>query len=286
VSNLDDQTIGAPGRPSDDLGLYLVRGSSDNGGVDTDGQADARRRIGAIFVEHGHITEEQLGLALQEQRATGQKLGEILVAKYGVSRLDLAGVLAERWKEDEAAAKDGSAPDPRVGPLGLAGARTPPSVGGLPSAMQAVEARLEGVTALGFTLKRTTDDLGERLAAVEALLAALTDALFELREQSAPPDRGSPQVKQPTSTVGTFATTGDLLHLLAQGPMRLAELRGAVPGLNEEVLHGAVAAGFVGVRATTLDGSAKKRDDEYFLTSAGASEIGEDPDGHPWPFRG
>src|SRR5262245_11850724 len=54
-----------------------------------------------MFVEKGLITEEQLERALELQRATGDRLGEIIVAEFGVERLDLADALAEQWAEYE-----------------------------------------------------------------------------------------------------------------------------------------------------------------------------------------
>jgi chromosome segregation ATPase len=57
--------------------------------------------IGTLFVEKGLITQEQLDLALEEQGNTGERLGEILVERFGVSRLDLASALAEQWAEYE-----------------------------------------------------------------------------------------------------------------------------------------------------------------------------------------
>ena len=57
--------------------------------------------IGALFVEKRLITQEQLEIALEEQRRTGERLGEILVERFGVSRLDLADALAEQWAEYE-----------------------------------------------------------------------------------------------------------------------------------------------------------------------------------------
>jgi DNA repair exonuclease SbcCD ATPase subunit len=67
--------------------------------VDT--SAVSARLIGAMFVEKGLITEEQLQSALEEQRAGGGRLGEILVERFGISRLDLASALAEQWAEYE-----------------------------------------------------------------------------------------------------------------------------------------------------------------------------------------
>jgi chromosome segregation ATPase len=66
-----------------------------------DTPAVSARLIGAIFVEKGLITDEQLEQALQQQESTGERLGEILVTQFGVSRLDLAGALAEQWAEYE-----------------------------------------------------------------------------------------------------------------------------------------------------------------------------------------
>src|SRR2546429_4419671 len=37
--------------------------------------------LGALLASRGHITEEQLQLALTEQKATGRPLGEIIVAR-------------------------------------------------------------------------------------------------------------------------------------------------------------------------------------------------------------
>ena len=70
-----------------------------------DQSAVSARLIGLMFVEKGLITEEQLEVALEKQRETGDRLGEILVNEFGVERLDLAGALAEQWAEYE---RDGS----------------------------------------------------------------------------------------------------------------------------------------------------------------------------------
>ena len=74
--------------------------------------AVSSRLIGAIFVERGLITDEQLEQALVDQAASGDRLGEILVQRYGVPRLELASALAEQWAELERP-RDGS--DNRAG---------------------------------------------------------------------------------------------------------------------------------------------------------------------------
>ena len=55
-----------------------------------------RRRIGDLFVEQGIINEQQLAEALDVQRNTGGRLGEILIELGFVTALDSARVLAAR----------------------------------------------------------------------------------------------------------------------------------------------------------------------------------------------
>lgn len=59
----------------------------------------ARRRLGDIVVERGHITEAQLQQALVHQSNSGAKLGEVLVELGFISRVALAGVISEQWDE-------------------------------------------------------------------------------------------------------------------------------------------------------------------------------------------
>jgi len=57
----------------------------------------AARLIGSLFVERGLASESQIALALEIQDETGQQLGEILVERVGVSRGEIATVIAEQW---------------------------------------------------------------------------------------------------------------------------------------------------------------------------------------------
>ena len=59
-----------------------------------------RRRIGDLFVEQGIIDDQQLAAALDVQRKTGGRLGEILIELGFVTSLDSARVLAERLGMD------------------------------------------------------------------------------------------------------------------------------------------------------------------------------------------
>ncbi len=63
------------------------------------------RLIGELFVERGLVTEAELEQALELQAAQGGKLGEILVAEFGVSRVELASALAQQWAEAERGAR-------------------------------------------------------------------------------------------------------------------------------------------------------------------------------------
>lgn len=58
--------------------------------------APARRRIGDLFVEQGIIDDQQLAEALDVQRRTSGRLGEILIDLGFVTSLDSARILAER----------------------------------------------------------------------------------------------------------------------------------------------------------------------------------------------
>jgi hypothetical protein len=57
------------------------------------------RLIGSVFVERGLLSESQIRVALEIQRESGQQLGQILVERFGVSRHELASVVAEQWAE-------------------------------------------------------------------------------------------------------------------------------------------------------------------------------------------
>src|SRR3990172_8932103 len=52
-----------------------------------------RKRIGEQLIEAGLITEEQLGIALNEQKKTGELIGSILFSRGFISQKDLFKVL-------------------------------------------------------------------------------------------------------------------------------------------------------------------------------------------------
>jgi hypothetical protein len=58
-----------------------------------------KRPIGSLFVEKGFVTQEELEDALLEQRESGQRLGEILVERGHISRIELASVIGDQLGE-------------------------------------------------------------------------------------------------------------------------------------------------------------------------------------------
>jgi type IV pilus assembly protein PilB len=55
-----------------------------------------KKRLGDILLEHNLITPEQLQKALEEQKATGSRLGEVLVRLKFVSEIDIAKILSKQ----------------------------------------------------------------------------------------------------------------------------------------------------------------------------------------------
>jgi len=151
--------------------------------VTTPGQEIPYRRIGAILVEWGLITEVQLGEALAEQERTGSLLGEVLVSSYGVSRVDLADALAEQWHEahraNATAGSNGDSPSSATDDDALAEGD--------------LRVLLDEAEAARAELTERTDELSKRLASLEQLVVGVTQALDELRSATeGEPPAGTP----------------------------------------------------------------------------------------------
>ena len=54
-------------------------------------------RVGDALLELGLVSRDEIDSALEVQRETGERLGEILVGQGVISRLELAGALSEHW---------------------------------------------------------------------------------------------------------------------------------------------------------------------------------------------
>lgn len=151
------------------------------------------RRIGAILVDRELITPAQLDLALHEQTSTGRPLGEICVSRFGLDRLSLADALAEQWGEMQAASPGVDRADRATS----GGETLDPAPQTDPVADDELRVLLEEAEAARAELTQKTDELSQRLAALEALVVGVTDALAELRRSEAMPTGEGSIAKEP-----------------------------------------------------------------------------------------
>lgn len=71
--------------------MLSIGGLSQNGG-----RPEGKREIGAILMDYGAVTYQQVEEALDEQRSTGERIGEILRSRGLVSESDIARARAEQ----------------------------------------------------------------------------------------------------------------------------------------------------------------------------------------------
>jgi hypothetical protein len=69
-----------------------------------------RPTIGDILLSHGFVDSGTLAAAAEDQERTGQPLGQILVERGAITRLELASALAEQWAEAPAPGRQSSEP--------------------------------------------------------------------------------------------------------------------------------------------------------------------------------
>lgn len=173
--------------------------------MDDASQQTARpRRIGAILVERQLITPAQLTLALDEQITTGRPLGEICVSRFGLDRLSLADALAEQWEELQASGgrEVQAEGDPHV---------DVPEASEEAPADDELRVLLEEAEAARAELAERTEELSQRLAALEAVVVGVNDALAELRngssDHAAEPPSASPKTSARTKRGRARGTT-------------------------------------------------------------------------------
>ena len=130
----------------------------------------AWRPIGHVLVESGAISQDELELALAEQRRSGRRLGEILIDSGRITWLTLANAIAEQASDME------PAPAPAPEPPPVSGVTTPvePPVSA-PPAQPAPPA-----TSATFEIPAPTADPSGRLETVEAMLKERQRAFLEL----------------------------------------------------------------------------------------------------------
>ena len=122
--------------------------------------------MGRLFVEKGRLTPAQLEDALSAQRRNGERLGEILVARGHISRIDLAAALQTQWSWQQ----DGEEP---AGPPAEAPAAVRRSES--PLAVVAGFASAPGEQDAHTDLPGRVAALEDKLAATEARLTALSE---------------------------------------------------------------------------------------------------------------
>ena len=71
---------------------------------------DEYNRLGQLLIRSGHINNEQLALALEQQKTTQQKLGEVLLSFGYVSQADVDEALAVQARISYTAADAGPRP--------------------------------------------------------------------------------------------------------------------------------------------------------------------------------
>ncbi len=174
--------------------------------MDEYAQTPTYRRIGAIFVDRGLITEGQLASALAEQQESGRPLGEICVERFGLDRLYLADALASQWDEMRAVTTDDQ-------PRSISGVDQVASAVALAPEEDELRVLLEEAQAARVELECKTEELGQRLAALEALVADVSVALSEIRPTEKPGrvsrqrSRRAAPVPTPVGTEATARST-------------------------------------------------------------------------------
>lgn len=56
-----------------------------------------KKRLGEILIEEGLVKEEQINVALHQQKQTGEMLGEVLVKMGWVSEMDIARTISKQF---------------------------------------------------------------------------------------------------------------------------------------------------------------------------------------------
>jgi hypothetical protein len=165
------------------------------------------RLIGSVLVEKSLITGDQLDRALRLQEETGERLGEIVVGHFGVSRLELATVLAELWVSPDESETSGE------------------------SLAQALSSRVEEIA--GTAPRDVRAAMQERLDEIEAArvadAAALAARLAGIEASLA--QRGS----QPATTEAESPERGFVAFVPAPNGYRMLELPGAPPEIGSTV---------------------------------------------------
>jgi hypothetical protein len=152
--------------------------------------------MGQMFVDQGRLTSDELDSALAHQQETGEPLGEILVAREHISRVDLAAALSRQWSWQREASADDERPeqpdptDAADDDVTTAASRdAAPEDGGrlvaeLQARLRAAYEQLAAAEARIGALEPAVDDLTKAFGVLNAQLHARAEELKELRAAS------------------------------------------------------------------------------------------------------
>ena len=222
------------------------------------------RLIGAIFLERGLVTEEQLQAALAVQVETKEHLGEILVQHFGVSRIELASVLAEQWADLERANAGATPPESEKPTLQIVPTTAEVSAAAAEEAEQSGEGEPRRPLGEIFVERGLVTDAeldraleiqkegGEKLG--EILVAQGSITRLQLASALAEQWTALRKIRPPSSTEGVPT------------PAAAAVPRDVVPSAEVERLHEAVSALEQRVRAAESIGAREPWREE--ITSA------------------
>ena len=181
------------------------------------GTAVKRKRIGEIFSSVGYVAASELDAALEDQKDSGQPLGEVLIGRGNLSRLDLASALAEQWAGLE-----------KIRPPAPKRVEGWQQVAPLEHAAAAAQGASRGVAEAPSEEPRDTSladavaALAERVAAVEARgssstgadeVAGLRATLDELREHVSAP---SSELEDVARRLEAVEETGAIVESIGQ----------------------------------------------------------------------
>jgi hypothetical protein len=177
-----------------------------------------KRPIGSIFVEKGFVTQEQLDDALLEQRESGQRLGEILVERGYVSRIDLASVIGSQLGELRLLRGGLEESKPAPEPAVQTGPDTSELEQRLANQAESIDQLLDRINELEGVLAESTGTSSEqRVQELEAELAARTARVGELEERlrAAETAGGADAATQVPSAQFVYAETTEGYRLLS-----------------------------------------------------------------------
>ena len=152
-------------------------------------------QMGQLLLEQGRVTHGQLESALEEQRRSGQPLGEILVGREVISRVDLAAALSTQWTWNKNHTED-ETPAVEAHDSGAAEEQAPAPSGDQAQLIADLQARLRAADeeqaaaeARFEALETQVSDLTKAFGVLQRFLRAQAEELEAARAASAEHDQ-------------------------------------------------------------------------------------------------